>query len=81
MHPALVGLLAGMGVSAFFIISEYMIINGAAKERAKALKKKKVEFDDTQRKRLRSIWGFALFMPPVFALAGWVLLPLFGYTR
>jgi hypothetical protein len=78
MHPALVGFLAGLALAAFFIISEYMIINAAAAERGKKLKKKPV-VDDEQRKRLKAIWGFAFFIPPAFTIAGWVLLPLFGY--
>ncbi len=80
MHPAMVGLLAGLAVAAFFVISEYMIVNAAAAEQGKKLKKKPV-LDETQKKRLKAIWSFVIFIPPAFALAGWVLLPLAGYTR
>ncbi|MGE0876575.1 MAG: hypothetical protein AB7O31_18070 [Burkholderiales bacterium] len=78
MHPALIGFLAGLAVAAFFIISEYMMLNASANERAKALKRKK-EFDQTARKRMREMWAFAVFLPPAFAIGGWMILPLFGF--
>lgn len=79
MHPALAGFLAGLGLAAFFVLSEYVLLSNAAKEKAKALKRKPV-WDDIAKKRMRAIWAFAIFLPPAFAIAGWMLLPIFGYT-
>jgi len=78
MHPALLGCLVGLGAGAFFIISEYLLLNKQAEERAKRVGSKRPKYDDVERKRLRSVIGFSCFLPPVLALGFWVVLPKLG---
>jgi hypothetical protein len=70
MPPALQGALIGLGVGAFLVISEFMMLNKAVNERAKKLNRK-AEFDVTERRRMTTILRFGLVLPPVFALAFW----------
>lgn len=72
MHVVLQGALVGLGLGAFLVAAEWLVLRSAAKERAVRLRRA-AELDDTARKRIRSITGFALFLPAAFALAFWVI--------
>lgn len=78
MHPALIGGLVGLAAAAFFIISEYMLLNQQSAERAKRVGNKRPTYNEAERKRLRSVIGFSCFLPPVLALGFWVVLPKLG---
>jgi hypothetical protein len=79
MHPALLGALVGFGAAAFFVLSEYMLLSQAAKERAKRWGRK-VEFDGEAKKRMRSIMMFSSCLPPALAVAFWIVLPRMGWA-
>ena len=79
MHPALLGGLIGLAAAAFFIISEYVLLNKQAEERAKRVGSKRPQYNEAERKRLRSVIGFSFFLPPAIALGCWVVLPKLGF--
>jgi hypothetical protein len=70
MNAALQGALIGLGIGAFLVFAEYMMLNKAVHERADKLKRK-AQFDETERRRIHSILRFALALPPAFALIFW----------
>jgi len=70
MPPALEGALIGLGIGAFLVLSEFMMLNKAVNERAKKFNRK-AQFDVTERGRMATILRFGLALPPVFALAFW----------
>jgi len=72
LNPILEGALVGAGVGLFLYAAEYMILRGHVNERAKRYKKP-AQFDQTERKRLRSIGSFALILPFAFAIAFWMI--------
>jgi hypothetical protein len=72
MHPALEGLLVGFGLAAVLVGSEWLLLRKAARERAEQFKSK-LEFDDTQRRRIASLARFCVFIPPAFAAAFWLI--------
>jgi hypothetical protein len=72
MHPALEGLLVGFGLAALLVGSEWLLLRKAARERAEQFKSK-LEFDDTQRRRIASLARFCVFIPPAFAAAFWLI--------
>lgn len=72
MHSALEGLLVGFGLAAVLVGSEYLLLRKAAAERA-AQFKSKLQFDDTQRRRIASLARFCAFIPPAFAAAFWLM--------
>lgn len=72
MHPAVEGLLVGFALAAVLVVSEYLLLRKAAAERAEKFKSK-VEFDDTQRRRIASLTRFCVFIPPAFAVAFWLI--------
>ena len=67
------GGLIGLGVAAFLVAAEYLLIRKAARERAVRLHRKVVEVDSGEQNRLRSITTFSLFLPFAFAAAWWIL--------
>jgi len=72
MHPALEGFVVGLALAAVLLGSEYLVLRKASRERAEQFKKK-MEFDDTQRRRLVSLARFTLLIPPAFAAAFWLI--------
>jgi hypothetical protein len=52
--------------------SEWLLLRKAARERAEQFKSK-LEFDDTQRRRIASLARFCVFIPPAFAAAFWLI--------
>jgi len=72
MHPALQGALIGLGIGAVLVVIEYLFVKKAVDERAVA-RHQKPEFDPTDKKRIRSIFNFALFLPPAFAIGFWLI--------
>jgi hypothetical protein len=66
------GALIGLGLAAFLVLAEYLLIKKSANERA-ARFHRKVEIDSSETSRLRSIMTFAVLLPPAFGLAYWVL--------
>jgi hypothetical protein len=66
------GALIGLGLAAFLVLGEYLLIKKSANERA-ARFHRKVEIDSSETRRLRSIMTFAVLLPPAFGLAYWVL--------
>ena len=78
MHPALLGLLVGLGASAFFVLSEYMLLKKAVNERARRVGRREGEFSGIERERMKSIVRFALILPPALSLGFWLVLPRLG---
>ena len=66
------GGLIGLGLGAFLMAMEYLLIKKAARERAVRLHRK-VEVDPGEHNRMRSIGTFALALPFAFAAAWWIL--------
>ena len=74
MHPAMMGALVGLGLAILLYVADYMMIRKSATERARRKHKNQpVELDNTERKRLRSLFMFCLLMPPAFALGFWMV--------
>lgn len=67
MHPALQGLLLGIGIAAVMLIFEYVSANRSAAERAKRMAKKK-EWNQDERARVQGMVRFSLVLP--FGIAG-----------
>jgi hypothetical protein len=72
MHPALEGLLVGLAIAVVLVGAEFLLLRKAAAERAERFKTR-IEFDDTQRRRIASLARFCVFIPPAFAIAFWLL--------
>jgi hypothetical protein len=72
MHAALEGLLVGAALAALLVGAEYYLQRKEAVERAQRLKRA-VELDQDQRRRISTIVRFAIFIPPAFAAAWWLM--------
>ena len=72
MHAALEGLLVGAAVAAILVFAEYYLQRKEAIERAQRLKRA-VELDQDQRRRISTMVRFAIFIPPAFAAAWWLI--------
>jgi len=72
MHPAMKGFLIGLGISIFLIVFEYMMVKKAVQERAQLLHRKP-EFEPTDKKRVRAVVNFCLFVPPALAVGFWLV--------
>lgn len=72
MHAALEGLLIGAALAAVLLAAEYYMQRKEAIERAQRLKRA-VELDQDQRRRIANMARFALFIPPAFAAAWWLM--------
>ncbi|HEX9185156.1 MAG TPA: hypothetical protein VF876_18020 [Burkholderiales bacterium] len=72
MHAALEGLLIGAALAAVLLGAEYYMQRKEANERAQRLKRA-VELDQDQRRRIANMARFALFIPPAFAAAWWLM--------
>jgi small-conductance mechanosensitive channel len=73
MNAALQGLLTGLGIAAAMFAFDYVMIRRGAAERAEKQHKKVVEFDETDRKRIRSLGRFCLVLPFAFAGFFWLV--------
>jgi hypothetical protein len=67
------GGLIGLGLGAFLVATEYMLIKKAARERAVRLHRKVVEADPGEHNRMRAIVTFSAVLPLGFAVAWWIL--------
>jgi hypothetical protein len=72
MHAALEGLLVGAALAALLVGAEYYLQRKEAIERAQRLKRA-VELDQDQRRRISNMVRFAIFIPPAFAAAWWLM--------
>ena len=72
MHPAIEGALIGAGIGAFLVGAEFLLLRHAVNERA-ARFKRKAEFDVTERRRMMSMWRFAVLLPVGFAVGFWLV--------
>lgn len=72
MHPALEGLLIGAALAVILLGAEYYLQRKEAIERAQRLKRA-VELDQDQRRRIATMARFAVFIPPAFAAAWWLM--------
>ncbi len=72
MNSAVMGALVGIGIAVALLIFDYLMIRQGAAERAKRQHQTLVTLDNTERKRLISLFRFCLFLPPALALAFWV---------
>ncbi len=72
MHPAIQGALIGLGVGAFLVITEYLLLSRDVKQRADKLKRA-AQFEQTERRRMTSMFRFSLILPFAFALAFWLI--------
>lgn len=71
MHIAIQGALVGLGIAILWILADYALIRQVAARRALA-KKRKVELDPTERRRIMATIRFALvFLPIAGAFVGW----------
>ena len=73
MNAALQGLLIGLAIAAAMFAFDYVVIRRGAAERAVKQHKKVVEFDETDRKRIKSLGRFCLVLPFAFAAFFWVV--------
>jgi hypothetical protein len=72
MHPALEGLLIGAALAAILLGAEYYLQRKEAVERAQRLKRA-AALDQDQRRRIATMARFAVFIPPAFAAAWWLM--------
>lgn len=71
MHIAIQGALIGLGIAILVIGLDYALIRSVAARRALA-KKRKVELEPSERRRLMATTRFALlFLPIAGAFVGW----------
>jgi hypothetical protein len=73
MHPAINGALVGLGIAVALFVFDYLQLKQRAAERAKKAHKTIVEFDQTDKGRIISLFRFIIFLPPGFALLFWML--------
>ena len=72
MHIGLQGALWGLGLGLFLVLIEYVFVKKAVEERA-VQKHQKPQFDAQDRARVKAVLGFAVFIPPAFALGAWLI--------
>jgi len=72
MNIAWQGALWGLGLGVVLVAIEYMFVKKAVEERA-VQKHQKPEWDGQDRARIRAVAGFAVFLPPAFALGAWLI--------
>jgi hypothetical protein len=71
-NSVVMGALVGLAIGVLLLVFDYMMIRQGAAERAKRQHLTVVTLDNTERKRLRSLFSFCLFLPPALALAFWI---------
>ena len=72
MQEALQGLMIGAALAIVLVAAEYYLQRKEASERAQRLKRA-VALDTDQRRRIMTMARFALFIPPAFAAAWWLM--------
>ena len=72
MHPALQGLLIGIGIAAFLLVFEYMGAQRSSAERAKKMARKQ-EWNQDEKARVQSMVRFSMIVPIGVALIYWLL--------
>lgn len=72
MQVALEGALVGLGVAAFLLLAEYMLMVRAKNERARRTKKPP-RFEDAERRRIAAMARFCVFVPLGFAAFYWLI--------
>ena len=72
MHPALTGLLLGLGIGVALVLAEYYFVKKAVAQRATP-SNPHPKFEPSDNMRVRSVFTFSLFLPPGFALGAWLL--------
>ena len=72
MHPALQGLLIGIGIAVFLLAFEYLSATRSANERAKKMAKK-AELSQDERARIASMVRFCFFLPLIVAVVYWLI--------
>ncbi len=71
MHIAIQGALVGLGVAVLWIFVDYLSVRQVAARRALE-KKRKVELDPSERRRVVATMRFSLgFLPIAGAFVGW----------
>ena len=73
MNVTLQGALIGLTIAAVLLLGDYVMLRKMAAERAKKHHKTLVEFDSTERARLRSVASFCLILPVGLAVAFWLI--------
>ena len=72
MHIALQGALVGLGIGVFLTLFEYLALKKSVEERAKRLHRK-AQFEDIEKRRIRTVMRFALILPIGFAAGAWLV--------
>jgi hypothetical protein len=71
MHIAIQGALIGLGIAIVWIAADYYLVRQVAARRALE-KKRRIELDPTERRRIMATARFALvFLPIAGAFVGW----------
>jgi hypothetical protein len=70
MHIALQGLLVGAGLGIVLVLFEYVAISREIAERSKRMARK-VDWDSSQKSRMRGMVNFGVVLPIAGALGAW----------
>lgn len=73
MNVAIEGVLVGLAIAAILMLGDYVMLRKLAAERAKKQHKTLVEFDPTERARLRSVTTFCIILPIALGVAFWLI--------
>lgn len=73
MNVAIEGVLVGLAIAAVLMLGDYIMLRKLAGERAKKQHKTLVEFDPTERARLRSVTTFCIILPIALGVAFWLI--------
>lgn len=73
MNEAVSGALVGLGIAAFLVAGDYLMVRQRAAERAKRQHKTVAVLDQTERKQMRSLFRFVIWLPAAFALVSWAI--------
>jgi Ca2+/Na+ antiporter len=73
MHPAISGAITGFIVAVVLFAFDYLMLRRSAAERAQKNHKTVVEFDQTEKSRIRSLVRFLLGLPVLFAIGNWMI--------
>jgi hypothetical protein len=73
MNVAFEGALVGLAIAAALLLGDYVMLRKLAAERAKKHHKTLVEFDPTERARLRSVATFCIILPIALGAAFWLI--------
>jgi hypothetical protein len=73
MNIFLQGALVGLAIAAILMLGDYVMLRKMAAERAKKHHKTLVEFDSTERARLKSVAVFCVILPAALAVGFWLI--------